>query len=491
MSQPAFDDKSPSVDAESGPIRWLIGFLLGCLMLAVTFMFSPPSGLSEAGWHCAGLAMMMAVFWSTEALPIPVTALLPLLIAPLLDLSTLDKVAAPYAHPVIFLFMGGFILGLAMERWNLHKRIALMTMLASGTGERRQVIGFMVATAFISMWVSNTATAIMMLPIGVSVIVMMKDHHQNQEQFPTALLLAIAYGASIGGFATLIGTPPNALLAAFLQDQYNIKIGFAQWMVIGVPTSVLMLIITGWWLSRGGYHLRTEENETIRLSLKTQLSDMGSLSGGEKSVAIIFLLTAAGWIFRPYLAKLFPAVPLTDTTIALCGAIVLFAIPVRLRQLAFLMGWKDIQRLPWDVLLLFGGGLSLAAIIRKTGLADWIAGNMNVLDGMPVFLAIGLVVTVIIFLTEITSNTATTAAFLPPLGALAVSLGMDPQMLAIPAAIAASCAFMLPVATPPNAIVFGSGMLSIRQMVRSGLILNVAGIVIITALCSVLVEWMF
>ena len=485
------DNNSPAVEVEQGAFRWLAGLVLGCVLLGLTFMLPAPAGMSEAAWHCAGLAMMMAVFWSTEALPIPVTALLPLLIAPLIGLSSLDKVAAPYAHPVIFLFMGGFMLGLAMERWNLHKRLALHTMLASGTGERRQVIGFMVATAFISMWVSNTATAIMMLPIGMSVIAMMRDHHQNQGEFPSALLLAIAYGASIGGFGTLIGTPPNALLAAFLQEQYGIELGFAQWLVIGVPASVLMLIVTGWWLSRGGYDLRTEENESIRDSLNQQLMALGRLSKGEKAVATIFVLTAAGWIFRPLFLKHFPGIPLTDTTIALAGAIALFVVPVRLKGLSFLIGWKDIQRLPWDVLLLFGGGLSLAAMIRKTGLADWIAGNMNILEGMPMLMAVGLVVTVIIFLTEITSNTATTAAFLPPLGALAVSLGMDPQMLAIPAAIAASCAFMLPVATPPNAIVFGSGMLSIRQMVRSGLILNLAGIVIITGLCSLLVEWVF
>ena len=491
MAQSPSPAPSSETDADQGTIRWLIGLMTGCLLLAMTYIIPPPAGMSEAGWHCAGLALMMAAFWSTEALPIPVTALLPLLLAPVMGLTTIDKVASPYAHPVIFLFMGGFILGLAMERWNLHRRIALLTMLASGTGERRQVIGFMIATAFISMWVSNTATTIMMLPIGMSVIAMMRDQHNNHGEFPAALLLAIAYGASIGGFGTLIGTPPNALLAAFLQEQYNIELGFSQWLMIGVPTSVLMLIITGWWLSRGGYSLRNEENESVKQSLKQQLSEMGSLSRGERIVATVFLLTAAGWIFRPFLEDLLPGIPLTDTTIALCGAITLFVIPVRLNKLAFLMGWKDIQRLPWDVLLLFGGGLSLAAMIRKTGLAEWIASNMNILEGMPVIVAIGLVVAVIIFLTEITSNTATTAAFLPPLGALAVSLGMDPQMLAIPAAIAASCAFMLPVATPPNAIVFGSNMLSIRQMVRSGMILNLAGIVVITLLCSLLVDRIF
>ena len=483
--------QAPEAESGRSPLFWSAGVILGIGLLIMTFLLPPPAGMSHEAWRCAGLAMLMAVFWSTEALPIPVTSLLPLLLAPMLGLVSLEKAASPYAHPVIFLFMGGFVLGLAMERWNLHRRIALLTMLAAGTGEQRQVIGFMVATAFISMWVSNTATTIMMLPIGMSVISMMQDEHKTQGQFPTVLLLAIAYGASIGGFGTLIGTPPNALLAAFLQEQYNIEIGFAQWLVIGLPASILMLLVTGWWLIRGGYTLRSGESETIRASLKTQLRDLGRLSGGERMVAGIFLLTASGWVFRPLLLDFFPGLPLTDTTIALLSAVLLFMIPVRWKKLAFLMDWKDIRRLPWDVLLLFGGGLSLASVIRKSGLADWIAANLNVLDDLPLVFAIALVVTVIIFLTEVTSNTATTAAFLPPLGALAVSLGMSPEMLAIPAAIAASCAFMLPVATPPNAIVFGSGMLSIRQMVRSGLILNLAGIVIITALCTLLVDVVF
>ena len=358
-------------------------------------------------------------------------------------------------------------------------------MLAVGTGERRQILGFMVATALISMWVSNTATAIMMLPIGMSVVTMMRQEGNMSTGFPPALLLAIAYGASIGGFGTLIGTPPNALLAAFLQEQYNIHIGFAQWLLIGVPASLFMLIVTGWWLSRGGYSLNSENSESIRQALQEQQERNGSLSEGEKWVATIFFFTAAAWIARPWLNEVMPALSLSDTTIAMLAMLSFFIIPVSIKKLQFLMSWQDMRRLPWDVLLLFGGGLSLAAMIRRTGLAEWIAGMLDILGSMPSILAIALVVTVIIFLTEVTSNTATTAAFLPPLGALAVSLNMPPEMLAIPAAIAASCAFMLPVATPPNAIVYGAGMMSIRQMMRSGLILNLAGIVIITLLC----EW--
>ena len=477
--------------SERNTFFWLFGLFAGIGLQAMTLWFEPPAGMDKSAWRCSGLAMMMAVFWSVEILPIAVTALLPLIVAPMLGLESIDKVATPYAHPVIFMFMGGFVLGLAMEKWNLHRRIALRIMLAVGTGERRQILGFMVATALLSMWVSNTATAIMMLPIGMSVVSMMRQEGNMSTGFPPALLLAIAYGASIGGFGTLIGTPPNALLAAFLQEQYDIHIGFAQWLLIGIPASLFMLIVTGWWLSRGGYSLNFENSESIRRALEEQQERNGSLSEGEKWIAVIFLLTASAWVARPWLNKVMPALSLSDTVIAMIAMLSLFIIPVSIKKRQFLMAWQDMRRLPWDVLLLFGGGLSLAAMIRRTGLAEWIAGTLDILGNMPSFMAIALVVTVIIFLTEVTSNTATIAAFLPPLGALAVSLGLDPQVLAIPAAIAASCAFMLPVATPPNAIVYGAGMVSIRQMMRSGMILNLTGIVIITLLCQWLVGRVF
>ena len=477
--------------SERNTLFWLFGLFLGVCLQLMTLWLEPPAGMDENAWRCAGLAMMMAVFWSVEILPIAVTALLPLIMAPMLGLANIEKVATPYAHPVIFMFMGGFVLGLAMEKWNLHRRIAIKIMLAVGSGERRQILGFMAATALISMWVSNTATAIMMLPIGMSVVAMMRQEGNMSAGFPPALLLAIAYGASIGGFGTLIGTPPNALLAAFLQEQYDIQIGFAQWLLIGVPASLLMLTVTGWWLSRGGYSLNSENSETIRQALLGQQEANGSLSHGEKWVAIIFLLTAAAWVARPWLNETMPVLNLSDTVIAMLAMLAFFIVPIRVKNLQFLMNWQDMRRLPWDVLLLFGGGLSLAAMIRRTGLAEWIAGTLDILGNMPSIMAIALVVSVIIFLTEVTSNTATTAAFLPPLGALAASLGLDPETLVIPAAIAASCAFMLPVATPPNAIVYGAGLVSIRQMMRSGLILNLAGIVIITLLCEWLIDVVF
>lgn len=463
-----------------------IGLILGPLLLLACLVTEPPSGLSSTAWATIGLALLMATWWSTEAIPIPATSLLPILLIPALGIDSLNAATAPYANPTIYLFLGGFILGLAMERWNLHKRIALMTLLAMGSKPSRQIAGFMMATAFLSMWVSNTATTIMMLPIGLSVIAMLsgenKTSETDRERFATALLLAIAYAASLGGIATLIGTPPNALLAAFLADNYDVQIGFGQWMLLGVPVSAMMLIFTWWWLTRGGFNLSGHDSTQL---IRSELAELGPLSRGEKLVALVFVVTALAWIFQPLIADWVSGV--NDTSIAIAAALALFIIPVDTKKRVFLMNWESAGKLPWGVLLLFGGGLSLAGVIRSSGLAEWIAQSLGALGALPVIAIIGVVVLVIIFLTEITSNTATAAAFLPLLGALAVAQGMPAELLAIPAAIAASCAFMMPVATPPNAIVFGTGHMKIQSMIKAGFALNLFGVVVVTLACYLLV----
>jgi sodium-dependent dicarboxylate transporter 2/3/5 len=465
-----------------------IGLFLGPLLLLLCILTDPPAGLSETAWLTVGMAALMAVWWSTEAIPIPATSLLPILLVPVLGIDTLEAVTAPYANATIFLFLGGFLLGLAMQRWNLHKRIALATLLAVGNAPSRQIAGFMIATAFISMWVSNTATSIMMLPIGLSVIGLLTKGSgaQARERFATALLLGIAYAASIGGVATLIGTPPNALLAAFLRENYDVHIGFGQWMLLGVPVSLGMLVFTWWWLTRGGFNLAGHDSQTM---LEKELAGLGPMSHPEKLVAAVFLLAALAWIFQPLLANYVNGV--NDTSIAIAAALALFLIPANLRERTFLMDWETANKLPWGVLLLFGGGLSLAGVIGASGLAQWIAQSLGVFGMLPLILMIGLVALVITFLTEITSNTATAAAFLPLLGALAVAQGLPPEMLAIPAALAASCAFMMPVATPPNAIVFGTGEMRIQSMIRSGFALNIFGVVLITLLCYVMIGWLW
>ena len=465
-----------------------IGLILGPLLLLACILTDPPGGLSEKAWLTVGLAALMAVWWSTEAIPIPATSLLPILLIPLLDIDTLAKATAPYANPTIFLFLGGFLLGLAMQRWNLHKRIALATLLAVGNQPSRQIAGFMIATAFISMWVSNTATSIMMLPIGLSVIGLLIAGSEEKEgaRFAVALLLGIAYSASVGGIATLIGTPPNALLAAFMRENYDVQIGFGQWMLLGLPLSIGMLVFIWWSLTRGGFRLAGGDSRGL---LEKEMAALGPMSRAEKMVAVVFVLAAAAWIFQPLLADYVDGV--NDTSIAMAAAIALFLIPVDLHKRVFLMDWEQANKAPWGVLLLFGGGLSLAGVIGASGLAEWIASSLGAFDTLPLLAMIALVVTVIIFLTEITSNTATAAAFLPLLGALAVAQGLSPEMLAIPAAVAASCAFMMPVATPPNAIVFGTGQLPIQAMIKAGFVLNLFGVLLVSLLCYGLVGWIW
>ncbi|MGC8119248.1 SLC13 family permease [Marinobacter sp. VGCF2001] len=460
------------------PRSQLIGLVLGAAFLVATLVLPPPGMMAAEAWSALGLMLLMATWWSTEAIPIPATALLPIVLVPALGLGSIGEATAPYANPIIFLFLGGFTLGLAMQRWNLHRRIALLTLRAMGDKPRRQIAGFMLATAFLSMWVSNTATAIMMLPIGLSVVAMMDNANpEGVHRYATALLLAIAYSASIGGIATLIGTPPNALLAAYLSENQGISVGFAQWMVLGVPVTLVMLALTWWWLTRKEFGIgsASDSGQMIR----DELAKLGPMSRGERLVALVFIVTASAWIFRPLLSdSLMPW--LSDTGIAIAAAIAMFLVPVNARERTFVLDWDSANQLPWGVLLLFGGGLAMAGVISSSGLAEWIAGSLGVAGALPALAMMFIVAAVIIFLTEVTSNTATAAAFLPLLGALAMAQGVSPLLLTVPAAIAASCAFMMPVATPPNAIVFSSGHMQISDMIRAGFALNLMGIAVVT-----------
>ncbi|RBW49879.1 SLC13 family permease [Marinobacter sp. F3R11] len=483
------EQRQISGSPEGYPRSRLIGLFLGAGFLLLTVVLPPPESMTTEAWSAMGLMLLMATWWSTEAIPIPATALLPIILVPGLGLGSISEATSPYANPIIFLFLGGFTLGLAMQRWNLHRRIALMTLRAVGPEPKWQIAGFMLATAFLSMWVSNTATAIMMLPIGLSVIGMAGDgQSENVQRYATALLLAIAYSASIGGIATLIGTPPNALLAAYLSETQGISVGFSQWMALGVPVAAVMLVMAWWWLTRRDFGLVTQDNAAQ--VIHDELEALGSMNPGEKIVAVVFILTASAWIFRPFLAANI-APWLTDTGIAISAAIAMFIIPVNTREQSFVLDWETAKGIPWGVLLLFGGGLAMAGVISSSGLADWIATSMHVAGALPVIVMIMLVVAVIIFLTEVSSNTATAAAFLPLLGALAVSQGASPLLLTVPAAIAASCAFMMPVATPPNAIVFSSGHMKIGEMIRAGFTLNIVGILVVTMLSYLLMDAVF
>ncbi|MBB3191844.1 SLC13 family permease [Halomonas cerina] len=457
-----------------------IGLWLGPLWLVTCLLAPAPAGMPDAAWACVGLALLMATWWSTEAIPIPATALLPLALVPALGIGGMNETAASYANPIIYLFLGGFLLGIAMQRWNLHRRIALLVLRVVGQQPRRQIGGFMIATGFLSMWVSNTATAIMMLPIGMSVISLLEGSDPTElKRYATALLLAIAYSASIGGIATLIGTPPNALLAGYLADSRGIDLGFAQWMLIGLPISMVMMAGAWWWLTRRGFALASGEDSTTLI--QNELATLGPTSTAERRVGTIFLLAALAWVIRPLLNDA-GLDWLSDTGIAITAGIALFLVPAGRAPGERLIDWDDARELPWGILLLFGGGLALAGAISRSGLAEWIAEQLGVFSVFPLLALIAMVVLVIIFLTEVTSNTATAAAFLPLLGALALSLDISPLLITVPAAIAASCAFMMPVATPPNAIVFATGHLKIQSMIRAGFALNLLGTGVVSLL---------
>jgi sodium-dependent dicarboxylate transporter 2/3/5 len=474
----------------SSPLRQRIGLRLGIALFVLLLILPPPDGLSPAGWRTAAVAALMAVWWITEAIPVYATGLLPLALFPLLGIISIDAAAAPYANPLIFLFMGGFMIALAMQRWGLHKRLALKLLSVTGTGARSLVGGFMLATALLSMWVSNTATTMMMLPIAVSVLALL--HAQSGEGadgeapvlpgFNTALVLGVAYGANIGGLATLIGTPPNALLAAFFDAEYGITIGFAEWMAVGLPLSAILLLLTWLLLTRVLHPLPNTQIDGAAALLDEARTGLGPVTYGERVVAVAFGSAAFLWVFQPLLAEIVPWLRLSDAGIAMMVALSLIVIPSREKPGDGVLNWEWAAKLPWGVLLLFGGGLSLAAAAGATGLSEWIGAGMSGWSGLSTVVLLLAVVTVVVFLTEVTSNTATTATLLPVLAAAAIALGENPLLLCIPAALAASCAFMLPPATPPNAIVFGSGQVSIPQMARAGVYVNIVAIIVLVAL---------
>lgn len=510
-------------------VRWT-GLILGPMLAIVAVALLPPaqydasgelvSGLSSPARGTAGVATLMAVWWLTEAIPLYATALLPIALLPLVGAVSIGQATAPYASHLIFLFMGGFILGLGMEKWGLHRRIALITISLVGSSPVRIVAGFMLASAVMSMFVSNTATAVMMLPIGVSVVGLVRDRLGDGEdglRFATCLMLGIAYACSIGGIGTLIGTPPNLVLANFVKQEYGVEISMVGWFKIGLPMVVIFLPIAWVVLTRLAYPIRIKEIPGGRELIRGELRSLGTLKGGEWAVFVVFVITASLWVSRPLLHEvaLFgmklqslaaagslegfwailntllvptrPLVHLSDSGIAMIGALALFVIPIKPRARIFAMDWETARRLPWGILLLFGGGISLASAMTATGLDAFLGEQFSRLEGVPTILIIGVIVLGVVFLTEMTSNTAVTNTLMPVLAGASIGLDVLPQMLLVPAAIAASCAFMLPVATPPNAIVFGSGQVTINQMIKTGFWLNLIGVVIVTLLCYFLV----
>ncbi len=484
----------------------------------------------------AGVAVLMGIWWMTEAIDLPATALLPLVLFSVFSVDQFSSVSSSYASPIIFLFMGGFILALSMQKWNLHTRIALSIILLVGTSPRRLILGFMIATGFLSMWVSNTATAVMMLPIGMSVLQLVaklvgkenasNSWHQKEEitkahggimgnivhkgkditqviqektiiyrtNFSICLMLGIAYAASIGSLGTLIGTPPNALLAGYMKTAFNIEIDFAQWMVFGTPLAFIMLILSWLLLTYVIFPLKIKEIPGGKEVIRAELKKLGRLSRAEISVGVIFILASLGWIFLDTILKSWGIkIDKIDSVIAMGVSALLFILPAN-NQGDRLIDWGVAKKLPWDVLLLFGGGLALSAQFSKTGLSLWIGHLVSDFSHLPILFIIFMVTLMVIFLTEITSNTATAAAFLPVIGGVAMGMGYENHqslLLTIPVALSATCAFMLPVATPPNAIAYGSGYVKITDMIKAGLWLNLVGVVLISAFSYFLVSLVF
>lgn len=463
----------------------VIGLFLGPLIAGLMIFAGPPENLSQPGWMTASVGILMAVWWATEAVPIAVTALLPIVVFPLLGIATIQDTTAPYANKVIYLFLGGFIVAFAMQRWNLHRRMALTVLQHVGGNGRSLVGGFMLASAIISMWVMNTSTTMMLLPIAVSIIAVIHKtvdglDDKAKDNFQYSLLLGIAYGATIGGMATLVGTAPNAMFAAFMQETYGTEIDFSRWMLVGLPLSAMMLPLAWLILTRFAFKVDFKTSDEGKAALRQLKEELGAITVPEKRVATVFVLMAATWVLRPLLVTLPGLSALDDSGIAMAGGIALFLIPSGEKSDPLLLRWTYAERLPWSVLILFGGGLTLASAVTRTGLAEWLGGSLQTIGALPLFALVIVAATMIIFLTELTSNIATTATFLPVVGAIAIESGYDPIVLAVPVTLAASCAFMLPVATPPNAIVFGSGMLTIPKMVRAGMMLNIVGIFLVS-----------
>ena len=462
-----------------------IGLWLGPAVAILMLTVGPPEALTVAAWRTAAMGMLMAIWWATEAVPIAVTALLPLVFFPLLGIASIHDTAAPFANKVIFLFLGGFMVALAMQRWNLHRRIALSILQYAGGNGASLVGGFMLASALLSMWVMNTSTTMMLLPIAISIVTVIHATVKNlddraREDFQCAMLLGVAYAATIGGISTLVGTAPNAMMAAFVLENYGTEVDFASWMMVGVPLSVVMLPLAWFALTRIVFKVDFATSAEGRAHLRDMKNDLGPISVPEKRIAMIFFALALTWIFRPVLVNLPGLSALDDSGIAMAAGITLFLIPSGDKDDPMLIRWKHIENLPWAILLLFGGGLTLAAAVSRTGLATWLGGSLHDVGLLPIALLVIIVATLIIFLTELTSNIGTTATFMPVVGAIAIEAGYDPIVLLVPVTLAASCAFMLPVATPPNAIVFGSGMLTIPKMVRAGLALNLISIVLVS-----------
>ncbi|MFP4136003.1 MAG: SLC13 family permease [Candidatus Acetothermia bacterium] len=464
-----------------------MGLVLGLAFFTLILLL-PLEIHSPEAKRTLAIAVLMATWWVSEALPIAAVSLLPLVLFPAFGIMDSGDVASQYGHRLVFLFMAGFLIAVAMQKWGLHRRIALYIIRGIGTGPRRLILGFMVASGFLSMWISNTATAMMMATVGLAVVSFVKNANKEKEEskgkletnFGVALMLGIAYACNIGGMGTIIGTPPNALLAAFMENNLGQNISFLNWMIVGIPVVIILLPVSWWYLTSVSSPIHMESIPGGDDLIEERLQKLGPMGKGERRVLVVFALTAFLWIIRSFLIS--PLLPMVgDATIGIAMAVLLFMIPINLDQGEFALDWEWAVKIPWGTLILFGGGLALAKGIEESGLATWLAGGLDWFTHLPLFLFLLLVIGLMVALTQLTSNTGTAAMMLPVLVPLASAMEIEFLVLAVPAILGISGAFMLPVATPPNAIVFGTGHVTIPQMVKNGFGLNIIALVVITA----------
>ncbi|MDO5627893.1 MAG: SLC13 family permease [Mobilicoccus sp.] len=505
-------------------LDWALRLLGVAVALTVWFLLGA-ADMSPDARMVAAIVSLMAIWWMTEAIPLSATALLPIILFPMLTDMSVGDATGPYANPIVFLFLGGFLIAIAMQKWNLHRRIALLTLRTVGTKPKQIILGMMISTAFLSMWVSNTATTLMMLPIAMSVLTLVIERSMGDgdgaakagemiqsgekitdvvrdeevKTFGVALILSIAWASSIGGLGTLLGSPPNAIVAGYISTELGRQIGFLQWMQLALPIVVVFIGIAWFVITHLVYRFKLDEIPGGKQMIQGQIDELGPMSRGEITVGVVFVGAATCWVLPGLVEEFLPGViavlpwlaEFNDTVIAIAAGLIMFFLPGD-KDGRRVLEWDDAENgLPWGVLLLFGGGLSLAGAVASTGLDEWFGSQVTGLGVLPTFLLVGAVVGIILMLTEITSNTATAATFIPILGGVALGIGVDPMLLLIPAALAATCAFMLPVGTPPNAIVFGTGVVTIGQMIKGGIWLNIIGIILITCFTYLLGGWAF
>lgn len=473
-----------------------LGFVIGPFVASLVFFFFRPDSVPFEATCVAALACWMAIWWATEAVHVAVASFLPMILFPVFGVNGMTETAASYAHPIVYLFLGGFLMAIAIQKSGLHQRVALWVFSLAGTNGKAIIGGFMMAAAFISMWISNTSTTLMMLPMAMSVAYIMResasiDDKADALRFEKALFLGLAYGATMGGISTLVGTPPNAFMSGFMEQSYNVEIDFARWMIIGIPITVIMLPLTWFLLVNVLYPVNLKANAGTRAHLESKRKEIGSMSSAEMRVGLLFLILVIGWVCRKPIVQMTGAIELTDTVIAMGAALLAFVIPSGSGRNGALISWDDTKSLPWGVLVLFGGGLALAKGMTDSGLTVWLGQQLAPLGGVHIWLLIVCATLLVIFLTEMTSNLATTATFLPIMAALAIEMGYNPLLFVVPVTLAASFAFMLPVATPPNAIIFSSGKVSIPEMMRAGLLINLLSVLVLTAVSIFFVPIVF